>query len=87
MRPELSPDGRWLAYATRNNAETSLMLARSLKQAMSVLLLPKIQRDDQESRPNRDVIPTFAFTPDSQVDHHCASRSLLERGRPTEMRR
>ena len=26
MRPELSPDGNWLAYATRNNAETSLML-------------------------------------------------------------
>ena len=26
MRPELSPDGKWLAYATRNNAETSLML-------------------------------------------------------------
>ena len=24
MRPELSPDGRWLAYATRNKAETSL---------------------------------------------------------------
>jgi Tol biopolymer transport system component len=26
MRPALSPDGKWLAYATRNNAETSLML-------------------------------------------------------------
>jgi Tol biopolymer transport system component len=72
MRPELSPDGRWLAYATRNNAETSLML-RDLTSGDDRLLLPKIQRDDQESRPNRDVVPTYAFTPDSKsivIGHH-----------------
>ena len=72
MRPELSPDGKWLAYATRNNAETSLML-RDLSNGDERLLLPKIQRDDQESRPNRDVVPTFAFTPDSRgivIGHH-----------------
>jgi Tol biopolymer transport system component len=72
MRPELSPDGHWLAYATRNNAETSLML-RDLSNGDERLLLPKVQRDDQESRPNRDVFPTFAFTPDSRaivIGHH-----------------
>jgi Tol biopolymer transport system component len=72
MRPELSPDGKWLAYATRNNAETSLML-RDLETGDEHLVLPKIQRDDQESRPNRDVVPTYSFTPDSKsivLGHH-----------------
>jgi Tol biopolymer transport system component/imidazolonepropionase-like amidohydrolase len=72
MRPELSPDGRWLAYGTRNNAEESLML-RDLSNGDEQLLLPKIQRDDQESRANRDLLPTYAFTPDSKsiiIGHH-----------------
>jgi Tol biopolymer transport system component len=72
MRPEISPDGRWLAYATRNNAETSLML-RDLSTGDDRLLIPKIQRDDQESRPNRDVVPTYSFTPDGKsivLAHH-----------------
>ena len=72
MRPEISPDGRWLAYATRNNAETSLMI-RDLQNGDDRLLLPKIQRDDQESRANRDLVPTYAFTPDSRsvvIGHH-----------------
>ncbi|HEX4684229.1 MAG TPA: amidohydrolase family protein, partial [Gemmatimonadaceae bacterium] len=72
MRPELSPDGKWLAYATRNNADESLIL-RDVETGDEHLLLPKIQRDDQESRPNRDVVPTYAFTPDSKsiiIGHH-----------------
>jgi len=72
MRPELSPDGKWLAFATRNNADESLML-EDLATGDERLLLPKVQRDDQESRPNRDVFPTYAFTPDSKsiiIGHH-----------------
>ncbi|HEX8942840.1 MAG TPA: amidohydrolase family protein [Gemmatimonadaceae bacterium] len=72
MRPELSPDGKWLAYGTRNNADESLIL-RDLETGDERLLLPKIQRDDQESRPNRDLLPTYAFTPDSKsivIGHH-----------------
>src|SRR3954469_9911771 len=65
MRPELSPDGKWLAYGTRNNADESLIL-RDLSTGDEHVLLPKIQRDDQESRPNRDLLPTYAFTPDSK---------------------
>jgi Tol biopolymer transport system component/imidazolonepropionase-like amidohydrolase len=72
MRPELSPDGRWLAYGTRNNADESLIL-RDLSNGDEHLLLPKIQRDDQESRANRDLLPTYAFTSDSKsiiIGHH-----------------
>jgi len=72
MRPEVSPDGKWLAFGTRNNADESLMLL-DLESGDERLLLPKIQRDDQESRPNRDLLPTYAFTPDSKsiiIAHH-----------------
>lgn len=72
MRPEISPDGRWLAYATRNNAETSLML-RDMQSGDERMLVAKIQRDDQESRANRDLVPTYSFTPDGKaivLAHH-----------------
>ncbi|HXT15108.1 MAG TPA: amidohydrolase family protein [Gemmatimonadaceae bacterium] len=72
MRPELSPDGKWLAYGTRNNADESLIL-RDLSTGDEHMLIPKIQRDDQESRANRDLLPTYAFTPDSRsiiIAHH-----------------
>jgi Tol biopolymer transport system component len=72
MRPELSPDGKWLAYGTRNDADESLIL-RDLETGDEHILLPKIQRDDQESRPNRDLLPSYAFTPDSKsivIGHH-----------------
>lgn len=72
MRPEVSPDGKWLAYATRNNADNSLIL-RDLETGDERMLVAKVQRDDQESRPNRDVFPTYSFTPDSKsivLGHH-----------------
>src|SRR4051812_3738959 len=72
MRPELSPDGKWLAYGTRNNADETLII-RDLDSGDERELIAKIQRDDQESRPNRDVLPTYAFTPDSKsivIGHH-----------------
>ena len=72
MRPELSTDGKWLAFGTRNNADESLML-RDLETGDEHMLIAKIQRDDQESRANRDLLPTYAFTPDSKsivIGHH-----------------
>ncbi len=83
MRPELSPDGRWLAYGTRNNAETSLIL-RDLETGDERILIQKIQRDDQESRarsrPHPD--PSSRSRPDSKsiiiAAHH---GHFLERGR------
>jgi Tol biopolymer transport system component len=72
MRPELSPDGKWLAFGTRNNADESLIL-KDLETGDERLLIAKIQRDDQESRANRDLLPTYSFTPDNKsivIAHH-----------------
>ena len=72
MRPELSPDGKWLVYATRKDSLTALRL-RELATGDERLLAPSVQRDDQESRYSRDLVPPFAFTPDSRaivIAHH-----------------
>lgn len=72
FRPELSPDGHWLVYATREDSSTALRL-RDLITGDERWLAPSVQRDDQESRFTRDVMPPFAFTPDSKaivIAHH-----------------
>ena len=65
MRPALSPDGRWLVYATRVDTSTALRL-RDLATGDETILAPHVQRDDQESRYTRDLLPGYAFTPDSK---------------------
>ena len=72
MRPELSPDGKWLVYATREDSNTALRV-RDLATGDERWLAPNVQRDDQESRFTRDLMPPFAFTPDSKaivIAHH-----------------
>ena len=66
MRPVLSPDGRWLVYASRHDAETGLRL-RDLATGSERWLIWPVQRDDQESRFTRDLMPGSAFTPDSKA--------------------
>jgi Tol biopolymer transport system component len=66
MRPVLSPDGKWLVYATRYDAETGLRL-RNLATGDERWLVYPVQRDDQESRFTRDLMPGSAFTPDSRT--------------------
>src|SRR5256885_3802163 len=66
MRPVLSPDGKWLVYATRYDAETGLRL-RNLTSGDERWLVYPAQRDDQESRFTRDLMPGSSFTPDSKV--------------------
>jgi Tol biopolymer transport system component len=66
MRPVLSPDGRWLVYASRLDAETGLRL-RDLATGGERWLIWPVQRDDQESRFTRDLMPGSAFTPDSKA--------------------
>jgi Tol biopolymer transport system component len=66
MRPVLSPDGKWLVYATRYDAETGLRL-RNLATGDERWLVYPVQRDDQESRFTRDLMPGSAFTPDSKT--------------------
>ncbi len=65
MRPIPSPDGKWLVYATRYDAETGLRL-RNLFTGDEKWLAYPVTRDDQESRFTRDLEPGSAFAPDSK---------------------
>jgi Tol biopolymer transport system component len=66
FRPALSPDGKWLAYGSRYDAETGLRL-RELATGEEKWLAYPIQRDEQESIANMDVLPGYSFTPDSRA--------------------
>ena len=66
MRPVLSPDGRWLVYATRWDAQTGLRV-RDLKSGDDSWLIYPVTRDDQESASTRDLMPGSSFTPDSSA--------------------
>ncbi|MEP6691470.1 MAG: amidohydrolase family protein [Gemmatimonadaceae bacterium] len=66
IRPALSPDGKWLVYATRWEGKTGLRI-RSLAGGTERWLAYPVQRDNQESRATLDVLPGYAFTPDSRA--------------------
>ena len=63
MRPLLSPAGDKLVYATRYEQRTGLRI-RDLATGKDEWLAYPVQRDDQESRYTRDLLPGYAFTPD-----------------------
>jgi Tol biopolymer transport system component len=65
FRPEISPDGKSLVYATRFRGKTGLRIRDLVGDEDHWLLYP-IQRDDQEASASRDLIPRYAFTPDSR---------------------
>ena len=65
FRPAISPDGKWLTYASRHEAKTGLVL-RDLKTGDESWLVYPIQRDDIESRATLDALPGYSFTPDSK---------------------
>lgn len=65
VRPTLSPDGRWLVYATRHIDETGLRI-REIASGDERWLAYPVQRDQQESRAKRDAYPGMSFTPDSR---------------------
>ena len=66
FRPVLSPDGRLLAYGSRDDADTGLRL-RELASGKERWLAYPIQRDDMESTASMDVLPGYSFTPDSEA--------------------
>jgi Tol biopolymer transport system component len=66
VRPALSPDGKWLVYASRHDAKTGYRL-RNLENGVEQWLAYPVQRDDQESRFTRDFMPGYSFTPDSRA--------------------
>ncbi len=65
FRPVISPDGSKLVFGTRQDTETGLRV-RDLASGEEKWLKYPVQRDDQESAATRDVLPGFAFTPDSK---------------------
>jgi Tol biopolymer transport system component len=65
FRPEVSPDGKSLVYATRFQGKTGLRIRNLVNDEDHWLIYP-IQRDDQEASASRDLIPRYAFTPDSR---------------------
>lgn len=65
MRPVLSPDGRWLVFATRHKTDTGLRI-RNLETGAERWLAYPVTRDDQESRASRDTLPRYDFLPDGR---------------------
>jgi Tol biopolymer transport system component len=65
FRPQVSPDGRFLTYATRFQGKTGIRI-RNLADDEDTWLVYPIQRDDQEASASRDLVPRYAFTPDSK---------------------
>ena len=65
LRPTLSPDGKWMVYATRYEAKTGLVL-RDVQSGDEKWLAYPVQRDDQEAIGSRDAYPGMSFTPDSR---------------------
>lgn len=67
FRPVLSPDGQFMVYGTRYEAQTGLRI-RDLKSGSDRWLTYPIQRDAQENfrPPSRDLLPGYSFTPDGQ---------------------
>jgi Tol biopolymer transport system component len=66
FRPAVSPDGRWLTYGTREDARTGLRIRELASGAERWLVYP-IQRDNQEAYPDLDILPGYAWTPDSRA--------------------
>jgi Tol biopolymer transport system component/imidazolonepropionase-like amidohydrolase len=66
LRPIVSRDGRWLVYATRAGTRTALRI-RDLRTQDDRWLVGETQRDDQEGYAPNDVLPGYAFTPDSRA--------------------
>lgn len=67
LRPVLSPDGRWLVYASRFHAGTGLRL-RDLSKGTESWLIHPVESDDQTAQhASWDLMPGASFTPDSKA--------------------
>lgn len=65
FRPLVSNDGKILIFGTRYEGKTGLKI-RDLNSGEERWLKYPIQRDEQESRPTRDLLPNYVFTPDGE---------------------
>ena len=78
FRPALSRDGKWLAFGARQDADTGLRL-RELATGEEHWLAYPIQRDDQESIANMDVLPGYCLHAGLQGDRDFLWRRDLAR--------
>lgn len=65
FRPVPSPDGQWLVYATRDQNQTGLRL-RNLKTNADTWLAYPVTHDQLQANAWLDLLPRYAFAPDSQ---------------------
>ena len=75
FRPVLSPDGSKLVYGTRASTRTGLRM-RDLQTGQDEWLAYPVQRDEQESRYTRDLLPKPVFSPDGKVLYFTVSGKL-----------
>ncbi|MBL8270099.1 MAG: PD40 domain-containing protein, partial [Steroidobacter sp.] len=66
FRPALSPDGNWLAYATRFEGQTGLRL-RDLRNGADRWLAFPIERDQIDAQSWQDLVPRYTFTRDGSA--------------------
>ncbi|MGH9894139.1 MAG: amidohydrolase family protein, partial [bacterium] len=66
LRPGLSPDRRYMIYGTRQDAKTGLRI-RDLNTDAEQWLVYPIDLDEQDGFVCADLLPGYAFTPDSRA--------------------
>ncbi|MYD44183.1 MAG: amidohydrolase family protein [Gammaproteobacteria bacterium] len=76
FRPVLSPDGSKLVYGTRFDTQTGLRM-RDLPSGKDEWLVYPVQRDDQESRYTRDLLPKPVFSPEGDVIFYTVDGKLF----------
>ena len=75
FRPVLSPDGTKLVYGTRFATQTGLRI-RDLQTGRDEWLVYPVQRDEQESRFTRDLLPKPVFSPNAEVLYYTTNGKL-----------
>ncbi len=66
IRPEPSPDGKWLAYVKRLPDSSSALYLKDLTNGEERPLYTKLDRDLQETNGSEGNSPAFGWTPDSK---------------------
>jgi imidazolonepropionase-like amidohydrolase len=67
MRPALSPDGRFLVYATSSGSHVGLRLRELATDRERWLVREMLDDPPFEAAESRDLVPGYAFTPDSKA--------------------
>lgn len=75
FRPVLSPDGTKLVYGTRFDTKTGLRI-RDLNSGHDNWLVYPVQRDEQESRFTRDLLPKPVFSPGGDILYYTINGGL-----------